>query len=45
MANPKIPITVVRSTLSFSEGITNSGTFDAGTGGNTGQANYGDVAS
>ena len=30
--------------LSFSEGITNSGTFDAGTGGNTGQANYGDVS-
>ena len=29
--------------LSFSEGITNAGTFDAGTGGNTGQANYADV--
>jgi type VI secretion system secreted protein Hcp len=30
--------------LSFSEGISNSGTFDAGTGGNTGQANYTDVS-
>ena len=30
--------------MSFSEGITNAGTFDAGTGGNTGQANYADLS-
>ena len=30
--------------LSFSESITNAGTFDAGTGGNTGQANYADLS-
>jgi type VI secretion system secreted protein Hcp len=30
--------------LAFSEGISNSGTFDAGTGGNTGQANFTDLS-
>ena len=29
--------------LSFSEGITNAGSFDEGTGGNTGQANFSEV--